>query len=115
VTTTHSFPVTVVDDPVMQQLAAVFRDHFGAERVIENPQPLAGSEDVGHFGTAAGAPTAFWFWGGYPQETYDESARTGRPVPTNHSPLFAPVLEPTLSTGVEALTIAALSRLNTTR
>ncbi|WP_458318104.1 amidohydrolase [Mycolicibacterium brisbanense] len=114
-TTTHSFPVTVVDDTVMQQLAAVFRDHFGAERVIENPQPVAASEDVGQFGTTAGVPTAFWFWGGYPQETYDESARTGRPVPTNHSPLFAPVLEPTLSTGVEALTIAALSRLNTTR
>lgn len=114
-TTTHSFPVTVVDDPVMQQLAAVFREHFGAERVIEIPKPVAASEDVGHFGTTAGVPTAFWFWGGYPQETYEESARSGRPVPTNHSPLFAPVLEPTLSTGVEALTIAALSRLNTTR
>lgn len=115
VSTTHSFPVTVVDDPVMQELATVFREHFGAERVIENPEPLAASEDVGHFGTTAGAPTAFWFWGGYSQERFDESARSGRPVPTNHSPLFAPVLEPTLSTGVEALTVAALSRLKTTR
>jgi hippurate hydrolase len=112
ITTTHSFPVTVVDDPVMQELATVFREHFGAQRVIENPNPLAGSEDVGHFGTTAGVPTAFWFWGGYAQERFDESARSGRPVPTNHSPLFAPVLEPTLTTGVEALTVAALSRLN---
>ncbi|MDH6195505.1 amidohydrolase [Mycobacterium frederiksbergense] len=112
VTAMHSFPVTVVDAPVMQELARVFRGHFGADRVFESPSPLAGSEDVGVFGTTAGVPTAFWFWGGYAQERIDESARSGRPVPSNHSPQFAPVLEPTLTTGVEALTIAALSRLN---
>lgn len=112
VTSMHTFPVTVVDDAAMQAIAAVFRDYFGADRVIESPNPLAGSEDVGFFGTTAGVPTAFWFWGGYTQQRFDDAAAAGKPVPSNHSPEFAPVLEPTLTTGIEALTVAALSRLN---
>ncbi|TEA06645.1 M20 family metallopeptidase [Mycobacteroides salmoniphilum] len=111
VTSMHTFPVTVVDDAAMQAIAAVFREHFGADRVIESPNPLAGSEDVGFFGTSAGVPTAFWFWGGYTQRRFDDAAAAGKPVPSNHSPEFAPVLEPTLTTGIEALTVAALSRL----
>ncbi|WP_078314721.1 M20 family metallopeptidase [Mycobacterium sp. D16Q16] len=111
VTSMHTFPVTVVDDAAMQAIAAVFREYFGADRVIESPNPLAGSEDVGFFGTTAGVPTAFWFWGGYTQQRFEDAATAGKPVPSNHSPEFAPVLEPTLSTGIEALTVAALSRL----
>ena len=114
VTPLHTFPVTVVDNAAMQAIAAVFREHFGAARVIESPNPLAGSEDVGFFGTEAGVPTAFWFWGGYEQQRFEDAAAAGKPVPSNHSPEFAPVLEPTLSTGVEALTVAALSRLTAT-
>ncbi|MGH3726149.1 MAG: M20 family metallopeptidase [Mycobacterium sp.] len=111
VTSMHTFPVTVVDDAAMQAIAAVFREHFGTDRVVESPSPLAGSEDVGFFGTTAGVPTAFWFWGGYDQQRFDDAAAAGKPVPSNHSPEFAPVLEPTLSTGIEALSVAALSRL----
>jgi len=114
VTSLHTFPITVVDDAAMQAIAAVFRGHFGAERVVESPSPLAGSEDVGFFGTAAGVPTAFWFWGGYELQRFEDAAAAGKPVPSNHSPQFAPVLEPTLSTGIEALTVAALSRLTAT-
>ncbi|RWU45188.1 amidohydrolase, partial [Salmonella enterica subsp. enterica serovar Saintpaul] len=106
VTSMHTFPVTVVDDGAMQAIAAVFPEHFGAERGVGSPSPLAGSEDVGIFGTTAGVPTAFWFWGGYEQQRFEEAAAAGKPVPSNHSPEFAPVLEPTLSTGIEALTVA---------
>lgn len=111
VTSLHSFPATMVDDAVMQGIATVFRRHFGDDRVLESPNPVAGSEDVGLFGATIGVPTAFWFWGGYAPERFAKAAENGRSVPTNHSPLFAPDLEPTLTTGVEALTLAALSRL----
>ena len=39
------------------------------------------------------------------------AARAGEapPLPTNHSPLFAPVPKPTLQTGVTAMTLAVLS------
>ncbi|OHT84992.1 M20 family metallopeptidase [Mycobacteroides saopaulense] len=111
VTSMYSLPATVVDDAAMQEIASVFREYFVADRVMELPTPLTGSEDVGIFGTTAGVPTAFWFWGGYEQQRFEDAAAAGKPVPSNHSPEFAPVLEPTLRTGVEALTVAALSRL----
>jgi hippurate hydrolase len=111
VTTLHSFPVTTVDDAVMRDVAAVFRSHFGDAHVLESPQPVAASEDVGFFGSTLGVPTAFWFWGGYDDDRIQQAVATSKPLPTNHSPEFAPALEPTLSTGVEALTLAALSRL----
>jgi hypothetical protein len=34
---------------------------------------------------------------------------TGPQLPSNHSPLFAPVPKPTIETGVEAMTLAVLS------
>jgi hippurate hydrolase len=34
---------------------------------------------------------------------------TGPELPSNHSPLFAPVPKPTIETGVEAMTLAVLS------
>lgn len=111
VATLHSFPVTTIDDAVMQEVATTFRSHFGDARVLEVPQPVAASEDVGLFGSALGVPTAFWFWGGYDEARIQESVTTGNPLPTNHSPEFAPAIEPTLSTGVEALALAALSQL----
>ncbi|BBX48009.1 M20 family metallopeptidase [Mycobacterium cookii] len=111
ITTTYSFPITTVDDTVMHEIAVDFREHFGEGRVFESDQPLAGSEDVGLFGSELGVPTAFWFWGGLDQQLIKEIAEGRKPLPSNHSPEFAPVIEPTLSTGVEALTVAALSRL----
>ena len=58
-------------------------------------------------------PTVFWFVGGIDPEVIAEATRSGRPVPVNHSPQFAPVIEPTLTTGVNALALAALTWLAT--
>jgi hippurate hydrolase len=52
-------------------------------------------------------PAVYWFFGGMPDEVVDADG----PVPSNHSPLFAPALEPTLSTGVIAAYTAVWSRL----
>jgi hippurate hydrolase len=112
VETTYSFPVTTVDDAVMQGIAVEFRSHFGEQRVVEWHQPVAGSEDVGLFGSEIGVPTAFWFWGGFDQARVAQAAEQRKSLPTNHSPEFAPAIEPTLSTGAEALTVAAMSRLS---
>jgi hippurate hydrolase len=109
----QSFPLTTVDATVMRQVADRFRTHFGADRVTEIDQPAAASEDVGIYGSTLGIPTAFWLWGGSDPEVVRQAEETAKPVPANHSPLFAPVLEPTLTTGVEALTAAALELLAT--
>jgi metal-dependent amidase/aminoacylase/carboxypeptidase family protein len=75
--------------------------------------PVNGSEDVGVFGTAIDVPTVFWFWGGLePDVVFKALAENAiDQLPANHAPNFAPLIEPTLSTGVEALVIAALAWL----
>jgi hippurate hydrolase len=95
-------PVLVSDPDATAKTVAAFAERFGQERLIPGAVVNA-SEDVGVFGTAAGVPTVFWFFGGI-----DFGAREpGRAVPMNHSPEFAPDIEPTLTTGVDALVVAA--------
>ena len=48
----------------------------------------------------------YWFLGGLDPELFEFGA-VEKDIPTNHSPFFAPVLEPTLSVGVSALSAAA--------
>ena len=74
---------------------------------------MTGSEDVGLLATAAGVPCVYWFLGGSDPARFagiasvDEARVIVDGLPSNHSPLFAPVIDPTLRTGVAALTAAA--------
>jgi len=82
-----------------------------------DPGPVTGSEDVGLLATAAGVPCAYWFLGGSDPAlfagvtTVDEARGIVDGLPSNHSPLFAPVVEPTIRTGVAALVAAARAYL----
>ncbi|MGW5644674.1 M20 family metallopeptidase [Saccharopolyspora sp. NPDC003752] len=107
------FPVLVNDPEVTGRTTAALRKELGDGQVQELP-PVVGSEDVGLFGTAAGVPTCYWFFGGTDREKWRAAKDAGtlnRDVPSNHSPFFAPVVEPTLTTGVTAMTTAALEWL----
>lgn len=108
-----SFPVTANDETATNELTAAFVDHFGEGRVM--PAPLVtGSEDFSEFGRAAGVPSVFWLVGGLDAETVVNAIAAGRfeqDIPSNHSPLFAPMPHPTLSAGIEALVVAAWHRL----
>lgn len=57
----------------------------------------------------------FWFVGGNDPTVYDEAKARGdvKSLPVNHSPKFAPVLHPTLQTGVEAAVVSAMAWLAT--
>ncbi|MBB5868443.1 hippurate hydrolase [Allocatelliglobosispora scoriae] len=88
-------------------LEAAFADHFGAGRIL-SPGPVTGSEDCGLFATAAGVPCCYWLFGGLDPALFADGIEAGMArAPANHSPLFAPVVEPTISVGVEAMVIAA--------
>ncbi|MER7722115.1 amidohydrolase [Streptomyces flaveolus] len=113
--TLDAFPVLVNDIEATDRTLAAFRGRFGDERVLD-PGPATGSEDCATFGTASGAPVCYWFFGGTDPDTYEKAQKAGtvaRDIPSNHSPHFAPVIEPTLTTGVTAMTTAALSWLKT--
>ncbi|WP_297543534.1 amidohydrolase [Amycolatopsis sp.] len=113
ITDIGSFAVTSNDETANGELTDVFREHFGVERVV--PAPLVtGSEDFSEFGRAAGVPSVFWLVGGADAEAVLTAMGAGRfetDIPSNHSPLYAPVLHPTLSTGVETLVTGALKYL----
>jgi hippurate hydrolase len=76
--------------------------------------PYSASEDFGSFGTEWGVPSVFWYVGGTDRDLYARAQKAGRiaeDIPTNHNPRFAPVIQPTLETGIEAMTTAALDAL----
>jgi hippurate hydrolase len=59
-------------------------------------------------------PYTYWFIGGTDPQAYaaaEAAGRVAQDVPVNHSAAFAPVLQPTLDTGTQALVVAALAWL----
>jgi hippurate hydrolase len=108
ITTLDRYPLNVNNLEASQRVVAAFRTHFGSERVRETG-PAPASEDFGSFGTGWHAPSVFWFVGGTDPAVYAKAKQENRlnELPVNHSPKFAPVLHPTLQTGVEALVVAA--------
>ena len=112
ITVLDRYPLAVNDPVASRRVADAFRKHFPAERVRETG-PAPASEDFGSFGAEWQVPSVFWFVGGTDPETYEKAKSEGRlnEIPTNHSPLFAPVLHPTLEAGVEAMVVAALAWL----
>ena len=112
ITPLDRYPLNVNDETASNRIAEAFRSYFSAVRV-KHTGPAPASEDFGCFGTAWQVPSVFWFVGGTDPKTYAEAKAAGRlnELPVNHSPQFAPVLHPTLKTGVEALVVGALAWL----
>ncbi|MDM8083618.1 amidohydrolase [Cellulomonas cellasea] len=109
ITEIERFPVVVNDPVALQKTLDAFAAWLGADKVMD-PGAGAGSEDVGIFATAAGAPLSYWLLGGTDPSLFTTGDMTDpalRTVPSNHSPHYAPVIEPTLTIGVSALVIAA--------
>ncbi|NBV23158.1 MAG: amidohydrolase [Proteobacteria bacterium] len=72
-------------------------------------QPVMGAEDFGLFGrTEPKIPICMFWLGTITKESVTESIKTGKTLPSLHSSKFAPVPEPTLKTGVTAMTAAVL-------
>lgn len=103
------FPLTVNDEAATERTTAALRAALGADHVID-PGIVSASEDVGVLATAAGAPLVYWFLGGSDPSLFGDALMTDRmpdDIPSNHSPYFAPLIEPTLGVGVTALVAAA--------
>ena len=102
------YPLTRNDEAATRKVVAAFDRHFGKERVQEI-EPATASEDFGLFGAAWNVPAVFWVVGGIDRETWDKAEKAGKldEIPANHSPEFAPAINPTLRTGIEAMLSAA--------
>ena len=109
--TLDSYPLTDNDAGTTRRVAAAFSAHFG-DRALQWDQQTA-SEDFSNIPRAAGIPYTYWAIGGTDPQTYRTAEKNGHvdDLPANHSPKFLPPLQPTLRTGTEALTAAALAWL----
>jgi amidohydrolase len=109
------FPPTDNDEEATSRVRAAFDKVFG-ERVEDMALQTA-SEDFSDIPSALEAPYTYWGIGGIDPDTYTAAASAGRisqDIPVNHSPNFAPVVQPTLDTGTQAMVAAALAWLATT-
>ena len=114
ITTLDHYPLNVNDHDASKRVTDAFRQYFGGDRVRETG-PAPASEDFGSFGSEWHSPSVFWFVGGTDPQTYTKAKEANRlnELPVNHSPRFAPVIHPTLKTGVEALVVATRAWLAT--
>lgn len=113
ITPLDRYPLVKNDPEATKRAVDAFRSYFRADRVKET-KPTTASEDFGSFGTEWQVPSVFWFVGGTDPETYARAKESGTiaQIPTNHNPRFAPVIHPTLQTGVEAMVVAAQAWLS---
>lgn len=109
--TLFTFPVTNNDAATTDRVAKAFAGHFG-DNASEAAQQTV-SEDFSIIPDAAGVPYTYWSIGFTDRATYLAAEKDGHldDLPTNHSPKYLPPLQPTLRTGTEALTAAALAWL----
>jgi len=105
-------PATYNDVAMGERVAGAIAAHIGQERVYERA-PSMGGEDFGRFGRTPDDIPIFMFWTGGNDAAALKAASEGKapPPPSNHSPYFAPIPEPTLKTGVIAMTAGALELL----
>ena len=106
-TTLSSYPLTDNDRDATARIVDAFRAQCG-DAVLESKR-MAASEDFSVFGRTWGVPYVFWFVGGTDPEEFARAQKEGTTnrIPSNHSPRFAPVLDPTLRTGLQAMLSAA--------
>ena len=110
VSETEVTPPTINDPAFADRLRAVAIATLGADHVQTGRSEM-GSEDFGLFSLDGTIPSVFVRLGAVDPGKLAESQKTGVPLPGPHSPFFAPVYEPTLRTGVTAMTALALDIL----
>ncbi len=108
ITPLDRYSLVTNDVAATQRVVEAFRENFPASQIQET-KPTMASEDFGCFGTEWHVPSVFWFVGGIDPAQYAKAKKAGRlsDIPTNHNPHFAPVIHPTLETGVQTLVVAA--------
>ena len=105
---TEVTPAMYNDPALTAREAAALKKGLGAENVIEEP-PVMGSEDFGQFGLDGHQiPALMLRVGAIDAARIAASQKTGTPLPSLHSSLFWPVPEPTIRTGVKAMTLAVM-------
>jgi hippurate hydrolase len=111
-TTLDQYRLTENDPQATERVHQALAAQLGDDQV-KHTGPTSASEDFGSFGAEWKVPNVFWFVGGFDPEVYAKAERDGKlnELPSNHNPKFAPIIHPTLETGVQTLVAATCAWL----
>jgi hippurate hydrolase len=103
------FTPALYNDPALtERLTVVLKGWFGETNLIQKP-PSMGGEDFSEYGRVKPQiPICMFNVGAVSPDALKESQRTGKPLPSLHSALWAPIPEPSIKAGVTALTACVL-------
>jgi len=91
----------VYNDPALaQRLRGALESALGTENVV-TAEPITASEDFSYY-VEQGIPGFYFSLGGADPEKLVQAKAAGTMLPSNHSPLFAPDVDPALHTGIAA-------------
>jgi hippurate hydrolase len=104
-------PATINNPELTRRVAAAFERSLGKENVLPG-EPAMASEDFSLYALEDPKPPICMFWlGAADPQKWREAREKGTHLPGPHSSEFAPVPEPTIRTGVKAMTSAVLDLL----
>jgi len=102
----------VYNDPALaERMRAPLESALGKKNVITEG-PIAPSEDFSYF-IEQGVPGFYFSLGGANPEKFAQAKASGIHLPSNHSPLFAPDVDPALHAGIAAEVAVLRNLLNT--
>ena len=92
---------SVYNEPALaQRLRATLESSLGKDKVVLD-EANTGSEDFSYF-VEQGIPGFYFSLGGADPEKFAQAKASGTMLPSNHSSLFAPDVDPALHTGIAA-------------
>jgi len=102
---------SVYNDPALaQRLRAPLEAALGKENVV-TAEPITPSEDFSYY-VEEGVPGFYFSLGGADPAKFAEAKAAGTMLPSNHSPFFAPDVDPALRTGIAAEVAVLRNLLN---
>ena len=104
-------PALYNDPALVERIVAAQKEMLGAEQLVQSA-PVMGGEDFARYGRTEEKVPIFMFWlGAVDPKKVAEAEREGTTLPSLHSSQFAPLPEPTIKTGVKAMSAGVLELL----
>lgn len=107
-------PANYNDPQLTRRVTEAMSLVLGAD-CVQQAQPVMASEDFGFWGLNREIPTCMFWLGAADPELFRRSQESGVPLPSLHSPFYAPLPEPALYTGVRSTVAAVLSLMGQDR
>lgn len=105
------FTPSMYNDPALTTRSITAMKKMLGEKNVSVIPPKMGGEDFSRYSRDGGSPIFMFFLGTSGPDKVADSRKTGMPLPSMHSDLYAPVPAPSIQTGVQAMSAVALDLL----